>query len=138
MLGTQTILLVVLYTYLDFQFFTTGGIYRPQGRYFLPAIIGQMTWLVVGLVSPAPARLRRSWMWLVALGMLALNIYSLFSVITLRYYGARNLLLVADRAAVLQPIAADSILILCAIFFILMGAFILGLWRAFETLPDAI
>jgi 4-amino-4-deoxy-L-arabinose transferase-like glycosyltransferase len=137
-LGIQTVLLVVLYTYLDFQFFTIGGIYRPQGRYFLPAIIGQMTWLVIGLVSPAPAKLRRTWMWFVALGMVALNIYSLFSVIALRYYGARNLLLVADRAAVLQPVAADSILILCAILFILIGAFILGLWRAFEYLPDSI
>jgi len=137
MLGIQTIFLIILYAYLDFRFFNIGGIYRPQGRYFLPAIVGQMTWLAIGLVSPTPARLRRAWMWLVVLGMVALNIYSLFSVITLRYYGARNLLLVADRAAVLQPIGADSILVLCAIFSLLAGALVFALWRLFENSPDS-
>lgn len=134
-LGIQTIFLILLYMYLDFRFFNIGGVYRPQGRYFLPPIIGQMTWLTIGLVSPAPARLRHGWMWLVALGMVALNIYSLFSVITLRYYGARNIFLVADRAALLQPISSDSILILCAILFFLAAALVLVLWRAFENSP---
>lgn len=132
-LGIQTILLILLYTYLDFRYFNIGGVYGPQGRYFLPPIIGQMAWLAIGLISPAPTRLRRGWMWLVALGMVALNIYSLFSVITLRYYGARNLLLVADRAAVLQPISSNSILILCAIFFSLVVVLILVLWRTLEN-----
>jgi hypothetical protein len=92
-----------------------------------------MTWLAIGLVSPAPARLRRAWMWLIAIGMIALNIYALFSVSTLRYYGARNLLLVADRAAVLQPISANSILILCVFFFLLVGVFVFALWQTFEN-----
>lgn len=131
-LGIQTILLILLYTYLDFRFFNFGGTYSPQGRYFLPAIIGQMAWLAIGLVSPSPARLRRGWMWLVALGTVALNLYSIFSVITLRYYGARNLLLVADRVAVLQPISSDSLLILIAIFFFLVAALVSVLWRTFQ------
>lgn len=137
LLGIQAVLLVVLYTYLDFHFSNIGEAYIPQGRFYLPAIIGQMTWLAFGLVSPSPARLRHAWTWVVALGMVALNIYSLFSVVTLRYYGARNLFLVAERAAVLQPVSADSILVLCAIFLLLVGMLILALWRAFEDPADS-
>jgi hypothetical protein len=136
LLGIQTIFLILLYSYYDLRFFNMGGTYHPQGRYFLPAIIGQMAWLAVGLISPIPARFRQSGMWIVTMGMIVLNVYALFSVITLRYYGARNLLLVADRASVFQPVSPATILTLSAIFFLLVGAVSLGIWRTFKNVPD--
>lgn len=139
LLGLCTLFLVVFYTYLDLRLFDAfGERFGMQGRYFLPPIVGQMIWLAIGLISPAPLRLRRAWMWLVALGMIALNLFSLFSVIALRYYGARNLLLLADRASVLQPTSADTTLSICIAFIVLTGALVLVLFPAFKNSAEAI
>lgn len=123
-LGVAILSTCAFYFYLD----TTVG-YALQGRYFLSPIIAQMSWLALGWVGLAPARWRAGWMWLLGVGMIALNLYSLFSVIALRYYGARNLLLLADRATVLQPMSATTLLIILAIFFLMVALFILSFWR---------
>jgi len=138
LLGSATFGVTLFYAYLDFRVRVEyGGTFGMQGRYFLPPIAGQMVWLAIGLVAPAPPRLRRAWIWLIAVSMIALNLFSLFDVIALRYYGARNLLLVVDRATVLQPVPASALFVLIAIYFTTLALFVPIFWRALrqESLP---
>lgn len=106
-----------------------------QARYFLPPIIAQMIWLALGLVALTSASWRAGVMWLLGMGMIALNLFTLFSVIALRYYGARNLLLLVDRATVLQPVPAGAVLILIAIYFLGLALFAPVFWRACQQEP---
>lgn len=96
-----------------------------------------MIWLALGITALTPARWRAAVMWLLGAGMIALNLFSLFSVIALRYYGARNLLLVVDRATVLQPVPAPVLFILIAIYFLALALFVPAFWRVLtrESLP---
>lgn len=123
-LGLGILSTCAFYFYLD----ASVG-YGLQGRYFLPPIIGQMSWLALGWVWLAPARWRAGSMWVLGVGMIALNLYALFSVIALRYYGARNLLLLVDRATVLQPLSSNTLLALIAVYFLALALFLPAFWR---------
>ena len=131
-LGLAILAVFIFYFGLDL---TVG--FGLQGRYFLPPIIAQMIWLALGITALTPARWRAAVMWLLGAGMIALNLFSLFSVIALRYYGARNLLLVVDRATVLQPVPAPVLFILIAIYFLALALFVPAFWRVLtrESLP---
>jgi len=118
-LGCATLAVITFYTYLDYR--SARDLGKPfgiQGRYYLPPIIGQMVWLMLGIAEPVPARLRRVWMWGAGAGMVALNLYALLMVILPRYYGSGPLLQMLERATVLQPISLRLLLMLSIAFVI--------------------
>jgi glycosyltransferase involved in cell wall biosynthesis len=132
-LGIATLSIIAFYTYLDFRLARTlGGSFNIQGRYYLPAVVGQMAWLVIGLTTPVPRPLRRGWMWLVGGGMIGLNFYALFRTIAPRYYGADPLLELLRKATVLQPVGYITLLVTCALLTLLAGALLGALWGAFD------
>jgi len=128
LLGCATMVLALFYTYVDFRLARDlGGIFIIQGRYFLPAIIGQMAWMALGLVRPVPSQWRRWWSWSIGAGMVALNLYALFGVIVPRYYGTGSLLQQMERATVLQPVDTAVPLVLCAVYALLSFAVVVAL-----------
>lgn len=132
-LGSATLSIITFYTYLDFRLARAqGGSFNIQGRYYLPAVIGQMAWFLIGLTGPVPRPLRRGWMWLVGGGMIGLNFYALFRTIAPRYYGAGSLLVLLRRATILQPVGHVTLLATCALLAVLAGALLAALWGAFD------
>jgi hypothetical protein len=130
-LGCATLGVVAFYTYVSFRAARNlGGEFGMQGRYFLPPIVAQMAWLVVGLTGPASGRLRRVWAWLVGAGMVALNLYALLGVIAPRYYGAGGLLVLLERATVLQPVGAATLVALCGALLATTALLLVALWGA--------
>ena len=130
--GCATLTIVAFYTYVDFRMARDlGGQFFIQGRYYLPAVVGQMVWLALGLAWPAPSRLRRTWAWLIGVGMVALNLYALVGVVAPRYYGAGDLLTLLERATVLQPVSLTVLLVILAALVALTGALVAALWGAF-------
>lgn len=127
-LGCATLAIALFYSYLDFRLARDlGGVFIVQGRYFLPAIIGQMAWMALGLARPVPSRWRQWWSWLIGAGMVALNLYSLFGALVPRYYGAGSLLQQLERAAILQPVEPIALLALCVAYVALSLAVIAAL-----------
>jgi GT2 family glycosyltransferase/4-amino-4-deoxy-L-arabinose transferase-like glycosyltransferase len=132
-LGVATLSLIAFYTYLDFRLARAlGGSFDIQGRYYLPAVVGQMAWLSIGLTQPVPRPLRRGGMWLVGSGMMGLNFYALFRTIAPRYYGTGALPELLRRATVLQPVGYVTLLVTCALWAVLVGALLAALWGAFD------
>lgn len=127
--GCATLGIIAFYAYLTFLIPYWG----MQGRYMLPAVTAQMAWLLFGLVLPAPGNLRRAWMWIINTGMVVLNLFVLFSLLPLRYYGARNWLLLSDRATVLQPLEPTTLLV---IFVVVVGLVALFLVTCALTLAQ--
>jgi GT2 family glycosyltransferase len=117
LLGCAPLATFAFYSYLDFRLAQDlGGRFVVQGRYFLPPVVAQMAWLVLGLVQPVPDRLRRPWLWLVGTGMVVLNLYALFGVIAPRYFGPGSLPQLLERAALLQTVTPGTLLSLCAAY----------------------
>jgi hypothetical protein len=130
-LGCATLSLIIFYTYLDYRLARDlGAIFSIQGRYFLPGVIGQMAWGIQGLLLPIPQRFRSAWMWLLGLGMMALNVYALIGVIMPRYYGSGNLLTLLERATVLQPVGVAVPVTIAAIFMLFYFMLLATLWGA--------
>jgi glycosyltransferase involved in cell wall biosynthesis len=131
LLGWATLCFVAFYTYLDFRWARDlGGRFNLQGRYYLPPIVGQMAWLALGLVEPAPGRLRRAWTWLVGGGMVTLNLVALVGVVAPRYYGAGALPVLLERATAIQPVGPPVLAALCVVFLALTAALLVALWAA--------
>ena len=129
--GCATLSIVAFYTYLDFRMARDlGGQFFIQGRYYLPAIVGQMVWLTIGLTWPAPDRLRRVWAWLVGVGVVALNLYAMLGVVVPRYYGIGDLVTLLERATVLQPLGPTALLVMLTAFMAVTAALLAALWRA--------
>lgn len=125
---SATGIIIAFYTYLDFRAMRDLGTpFGIQGRYYLPPIIGQMVGLMLGLTDSVPHRLRRAWMALIGIGMVVLNLYTLFRVIAPRYYGSGSLLTLLERATVLQPVSLTALLVLCAGFVILALGLLIAL-----------
>jgi Predicted membrane protein (DUF2142) len=131
-LGCATLGYIAFFTYLDFRLARDlgGGGFGIQGRYFLPPIIGQMAWLLVGMTQPVPPRLRRAWAWLVGVGMIALNMYAAFGVIAPRYYGPSSLPVLLEQATVLQPVSVTALMAICAAYVALSVTLIIALGGA--------
>jgi len=119
---------LAFYTLLDFRSMQDAGTsFGIQGRYFLPPVIGQMAWVMVGMTLPVPQRLRWAWAWLVGAGMIALNVYALFGVILPRYYGPGSLPVLLERATVLQPVTVATLVPICGAYAVLTAALVLAL-----------
>ena len=128
-LGCATLSIIMFYVYLDYRLARDlGGNFGMQGRYFLPGIVGQMAWAIQGLLVPIPSRLRPAWIWLLGLGMVALNIYALVAVIIPRYYGTRILLSAFEQATVLQPVGLAVTWTIFAAFILLSLMLLASLW----------
>jgi 4-amino-4-deoxy-L-arabinose transferase-like glycosyltransferase len=64
----------------------TGGTQPKQGRYFLAALVSQMTLLAVGLLALVPERWQRAGHLALQAAMVLLNISALFGALIPRYY----------------------------------------------------
>jgi len=134
LLAGGTLSLIVFFSLLDYRAISSrGGTIDLQGRYFLPAIIGQMAWLSVGLLSPAPAAWRRYLGWLVGCGMVALNGFALLRIVLPRYYRPGGLLTLLERAAILQPVSYHFLLVACVAAVGLAVLLVLALWGAWDA-----
>jgi len=124
-----TLLFVSFYAGLDMRMNAVlGGWFTIRGQYYLPAIIGQMVWLVlsVDLVLPR-TRTRLAMFWL-STAMIALNFYSLFGVLAPRCFGACDLIALCSRATLFQPINTATLLLFCTLFIVFSGLLLISLF----------
>ncbi len=107
-LGAATLALVVFYVFVDWRTrLSTRGGFGLRGGYYLPAIAGQMAWLLVAAEALAGKKWRFEWG--LGFAMVLLNFYCLFGVVGFAYYGTGNPWQVAERAAILQPVSPTFI-----------------------------
>jgi hypothetical protein len=116
-LGAATSVLLLFYMVVDWRTrAATGGPFGLRGGYYLPAIAGQMAWLLTGTIVVFN-RLQISrvhFAWLLGGAMIVLNFCCLLGVVAPRYYGTGALLPVIERATVLQPVAPLFLALICA------------------------
>lgn len=101
-----TLMVIAFYIALDYRMAQAGGGYKIQGRYFLAPLVPQAMLLAVGWAHI----LRRRWLGVLALAMIALNVFALAGVIVPRYYGEQIVAQFApsDAHAQLTPRAQVS------------------------------
>jgi glycosyltransferase involved in cell wall biosynthesis len=130
LLGAATIGLVLFYLYLDYRIARdSGGSFHIQGRYFLPPVIGQMVWLLLGFFLLFPSRFRRTLLWCLGCGMILLNLGGFFYFVLPRYYGSGSLPALLERTTVLQPVSGTFILLLVALMMIMVFILVIILKR---------
>ncbi len=154
-LACASVALIVFYFVIDLRTrMQLGGPFGQRGQYYLPAVVGQMTWLMLCLkqwphdftkrtnlrtsardfAAVPAARTSWSWrLWLLAVGMIALNWECLFGVVAPRYYGRGSLPVLLERATVIQPVS----LITLEIISLAALAFSLALALALSSAGDA-
>ena len=109
LLGLATPCLIAFYQYLDYRYVVdTGGHYGLRGQYFLPALLGQMLWLLFGLGLLARGRWRAALVWALSAGMIVTNLDALFGRVMPRYYGAAGLADAIRQIALLQPVSGAT------------------------------
>ncbi len=127
-LGCATLCLFAFYVYVDYRMYRShGGYFLVQGRYFLPAIIGQMAWLVRGTRLLLPAAFRAAGGWLLGAAMAAVKLDALFAVVAPRDWGAAGLPEVLRRAALIPPGSHGALAALCLAVALLTPALLLAL-----------
>lgn len=125
-LGAGSLALIAFYVFVDWQTrISTGGPFGIRGGYYLPAIAGQMAWLMLGIAWSNANRLRAAL--LLTCGMVMLNFYCLFEVVGHRYYGEVSLLQIPVRAAILQPVSSIVLSLLCLSAIVASVALVLAL-----------
>ena len=105
LLGLATPCLIAFYQYLDFRYVRgTGGHYRVRGQYLLPALVGQMLWLLFGLGLLVRGRWRAAGVTLLVGGMVLTDLDALFGRVIPRYYGRAGLGDAVSQIALIQPV----------------------------------
>ncbi|BCM90688.1 putative mycofactocin biosynthesis glycosyltransferase MftF [Abditibacteriota bacterium] len=111
-LGFGTLALVAFYVFVDWRTrLSTGSGFGLRGGYYLPAIAGQMAWLM--MASETINRNRWRFEWGLGFAMVLLNFYCLFGVVGFNFYGTGAPWQVAERAAILQPVNHVFISLVC-------------------------
>jgi hypothetical protein len=126
-------LLVLFYAALDMRLNAVlGGYFTIRGQYYLPAIIGQMLWLVFAIACKNKHALSYPATLLICAGMIVLNFYDLFGVVVAHSYGPGSVSSLCAQAALLQPVVPMCIQILLAFFAIATCLLMFFLFRLFR------
>jgi hypothetical protein len=113
LLGGASIALLLFYAFVDWRTrVTTGGAFGLRGGYYLPAVAGQMAWLMVGAVPRSRRKINK--IWLMGSSMIALNFFCLLGVIVPRYYGDSSWWDVVQHVALLHPISNADAFLICS------------------------
>ena len=130
-LGSITLLLGAFYMSIRYRILRIhNGLFPLWARYFLPAVIGQMAWLMTGMIIPFRGTYRRIPVIGLSVGVILMNFLALFYVVKDRVYGSVSIPDSIGAASLFQPVGPGyieaAIYLWAALSILLMGV----LWKA--------
>ena len=137
LLGMATLAVAAFYVYVDYRMKRDlGSFFYIQARYFVPPVVAQMAWLLLGAGLAAGNRGRDRLAWWLGAGVIALNLYALFGIVLPHYYGAGGWFGLLTKAARLHPFPPVVLAALCAALCLLCVALLIVLRSALRAGPE--
>ena len=129
-LGLTSLVLGIFYLYIRYRmYYLHDGIFPLWPRYFLPAVIGQMVWLITGVVIILPVKLSRAGPFYLGTILIIIHFFALFHVIAKRIYGPLSLPHAFNASAYFQPTGPTFIGIFALSWCIASVILVFILWK---------